>query len=73
MHQAKGRVVALGPFAFEDEKKHKMRHPVEMEIVTIARYAGILLKGNDGNRYRLVYDDEVTSILDGDWDIQIRG
>jgi len=71
MGHIKAQLVALGAQAFEDIKRKEFR-PKEGAFVSIARYAGYLIRGNDDIEYRVINDRDVVAVLDGDWDIRSK-
>lgn len=54
-----GTVVAIGATAFTDWPVPPTEIPTVGSRVFVAKYAGILLDGDDGRRYRLVQDVEI--------------
>ena len=67
----KGTIVAMGAQAFEDIESPDQR-PAVCAIVAMARYAGYLMQGKDGEEYRLVNDRDIAAVLDGDWDVRSK-
>lgn len=67
----KARLVAIGAQAFKEIKDPDQR-PIAGAVVAIARYSGYLIRGKDGEEYRIINDDDVVAVLDGDWDITTR-
>lgn len=59
--ETKGILVAVGGMAFSDWSGAK---PTVGQKVMIAKYAGLLCKGNDGEEYRLVNDKDIAAVLD---------
>ena len=57
----KGRLIAVGAIAFTDPEWRVRPEPEQM--VMFDRYAGGLVKGSDGEEYRLVNDKEISAIL----------
>ena len=53
--------VAAGGNAFEDW--HDKRLPKLGDKVLIAKYAGITVKGADGQEYRILNDKDISAIL----------
>jgi len=35
----------------------------------MAKYAGLMYVGKDGNKYRMINDDDITGLLDPDMDL----
>jgi len=66
------QVVALGPFAFEEEREGGHDHPQPGDRVVIERYSGRFVTGNDGARYRIVKDGDVLCVCNGEWDIRVH-
>jgi len=60
MAQVKGRLVAAGGNAFEDWAG---RAPKVGDAVYFAKYAGYVIKGDDGQEYRLCNDKDVSAIV----------
>lgn len=77
--QIKAMIVETGPIAFEREVYFEKTYgtltmtPRGGDIVAIAKYAGYLLKGKDGQDYRIVNDGDITAILEDDWDTKHVG
>lgn len=61
MAQIKGTLVAVGGNAFEDWKGEK---PESGQRVMIAKYAGLVAKGDDGKDYRLCNDKDIAAMLE---------
>jgi len=59
MAQVKGVLVAVGGNAFEDWKSP----PQIGDKVYFAKYAGYVVKGEDGEEYRLANDKDITAII----------
>jgi len=59
-----GEVIAIGPEAFDGKFVVKVGDKVIM-----AKYAGLMYAGRDGNKYRMINDDDLTGILDPDMDL----
>lgn len=51
--------IDAGGNAFDDWKG---KHPVPGETVIIAKYAGMLCEGNDGEEYRLINDKDIAAM-----------
>jgi chaperonin GroES len=60
MAQVRGKLVAIGGNAFEDWAG---RAPVVGDSVWYAKYAGFVLKGDDGVEYRLANDKDIAAIV----------
>lgn len=60
MAQVKGILIAVGGNAFEDWKD-KPRTGVK---VYFGKYAGYIVKGNDGKEYRLANDKDICAIIE---------
>ena len=65
----KAELTAVGSQAFENIRDKDQR-PKPGMIVSISKYAGYLIKGKDGKDYRLINDDDVVAVLDGNFDIE---
>jgi len=66
----KARLVEAGSQAFEAIQQPKYR-PKVGQTISISKYAGYLIKGMDGEDYRLINDGDVVAILDSDdWDVR---
>lgn len=59
MAQVKGVLVAIGGNAFEDWQAA----PEIGDKVYFAKYAGYVIKGEDGEEYRLANDKDVAAII----------
>lgn len=59
--ETKSTLVACGGNAFEDWQGVR---PVVGDRVYIARYAGMYVKGEDGEEYRLCNDKDISAIID---------
>lgn len=60
MAQVKGKLVAVGGNAFEDWKG---RVPQVGDTIWFAKYAGYVIKGDDGQDYRLANDKDCSAII----------
>lgn len=72
MGHIKATIASVGAQAFEDIEDREYRPKPGMTI-SIARYAGYLMKGKDGKPYRIINDTDVVAVLDGEWDIRPKG
>lgn len=61
-----GTVVDVGEDAYWDKKAPWCKVG---DKVTFAKYAGLLYKGREGIEYRVMKDEDVTSVLDPDINI----
>lgn len=61
MAQVKGRLVAVGGSAFTDWGGLL---PKVGDSVYYAKYAGLMVKGEDGKEYRLANDKDITAIIE---------
>lgn len=59
--ETKATLVAVGGMAFSDWQGVK---PEVGRQVMIAKYAGLLCRGKDGEEYRLVNDKDIAAVLD---------
>jgi co-chaperonin GroES (HSP10) len=60
MAQVRGKLVAIGGNAFEDWAGMT---PEVGDMVYYAKYAGLMVKGEDGREYRLANDKDITAII----------
>jgi co-chaperonin GroES (HSP10) len=60
MAQVKGTLVAVGGNAFEDWKGMT---PEVGDVIWFAKYAGYVVKGDDGKDYRLANDKDCSAII----------
>ncbi len=60
MAQVRGKLISIGGNAFEDWNG---RVPVVGDSVYFAKYAGYIIKGEDGKEYRLANDKDVSAIV----------
>lgn len=63
--QCKATMVAIGENAFEEAaaRSSAFTKPKPGDRVLIAKYGGIIIKGDDGVKYRLMNDEDVTARL----------
>lgn len=61
MAQVKGTLIAIGGNAFEDWRG---KVPQPGDRVMIAKYAGLVCRGEDNSEYRLCNDKDVSAVLD---------
>lgn len=58
-----GMLVAASPMAFRfDEAPADMAWPKPGDRVTFTKWAGVVVMGDDGKRYRLMKDKDITGI-----------
>ncbi len=58
-----GLLVAVSPMAFKfDEWPQNERAPQPGERVTFAKYAGTIVIGDDGKKYRIMQDKDITGV-----------
>jgi co-chaperonin GroES (HSP10) len=64
--QCKATMIAVGENAFEEAaaRSAAFTKPQPGDRVLIAKYGGIIIKGNDGVKYRLMNDEDVTARLE---------
>lgn len=56
--ETRGRIIAKSPAAFEDFP------PVDVgSTVIFAKHVGMLVKGEDGNEYKLVKDKDILAVV----------
>src|SRR3990167_6893798 len=61
-----GEIIAVSPLAFTYADWPVTASPPKVgDRVAIARYAGITVKGNDGEEYRLISDKDIAGIYVG--------
>jgi co-chaperonin GroES (HSP10) len=58
--QVKGKLIAVGGNAFEDWAGQV---PQVGDVVWFAKYAGYVVKGDDGKEYRLANDKDISALL----------
>lgn len=60
MAQVRGKLIAIGGNAFED-----WQDPIPKlgDVVTYAKYSGLIVKGIDEKEYRLANDKDITAIV----------
>jgi co-chaperonin GroES (HSP10) len=61
MGQTDGIVIAIGEYAFYDERGPRCSVG---DRVIYTKYAGMVRKGIDGEEYRLMKDDDIKAILE---------
>lgn len=63
--QMEGTLVAASPhaFSYEDWKVAEDQKPKPGHRVLFAKYAGAVVDGKDGKKYRLVNDKDIAAIL----------
>src|SRR3954465_8721450 len=61
--QMGGRLIACSPLAFTYDDWKSADSPKAGDRVLYAKYAGAVVKGKDGEDYRLVNDKDVTAVL----------
>lgn len=60
-----GRLVAVSPVAFTFEKwPEDARRPEPGDAVFFGKYAGSIIEGRDGRKYKLVKDQDIAAILE---------
>lgn len=63
-----GEVVAIGQDAFKADGYTEC--PIKPgDKIIMAKYAGLMYVGKDGNKYRMINDDDITGLLDPDMDL----
>lgn len=63
LSETRCRLIAVGGMAFDDW--NDKRKPQPGDRVLIAKYSGILCRGDDGEEYRVINDKDVLAILTG--------
>jgi chaperonin GroES len=64
--QMEGELVAVSPLAFTYANEHEWAgasKPKPGDRVLFAKYAGAVVKGNDGADYRLINDKDISAVL----------
>lgn len=61
MAQIKARLIAMGGNAFEDWREPMPRIG---QKVYVAKYAGVMVKGDDGNWYQVAHDIDIIAIVE---------
>lgn len=61
--QMQGVLVAVSPLAFTYENTIDWAKPKPGDRVLFAKYAGAVVDGKDGKKYRLVNDKDVAAVL----------
>lgn len=63
--QMKGTLVAVSPLAFtyDDWKGQDDAKPKPGDSVLFAKYAGAVVDGKDGKKYRIVNDKDIAAVL----------
>ena len=61
LSETRCQLIALGGMAFEDWKDGQL--PQAGDRVMIAKYSGILCRGNDGEEYRVINDKDIIAII----------
>jgi co-chaperonin GroES (HSP10) len=66
--QIEGRIVAVSPLAFSYASKEEWEaagaeKPKPGDVVLYAKYAGVRVKGKDGNRYIIANDKDVCALI----------
>lgn len=62
--QTEGVVVSLGALAFKGWEAEDL--PKIGDIVVFTKYAGMMRNGEDGLQYRLIIDEDVRAIVNGE-------
>lgn len=61
----KATLVAVGVNAWAEAKTHPaFTAPTPGDRVMIAKYGGVMVKGNDGDDYRIMNDEDITALLE---------
>jgi chaperonin GroES len=63
MSNTTGVVVELSPEAYSDRAEPWCKAG---DTIIFAKFAGLLYKGKDGKKYRVIRDEDVTGVLDED-------
>lgn len=63
----KGTLVAVGVNAFAEARANPAFHaPKPGDRVMIAKYGGVVVKGDDGEDYRVMNDEDIVAVLTGE-------
>lgn len=66
MAQIRATLVAAGVNAWAEAKvSPDFEAPAPGSRVLIAKYGGIVIDGDDGEKYRIMNDEDITAILEG--------
>lgn len=66
--QMAGVVVEVGKTAWKDFKSEPWAK--EGDRIMFAKYSGVIIRGKDGNQYRMVNDEDVVALLDPEVEIK---
>lgn len=61
--QMKGTLVAVSPLAFTYDDWKGAEKPKPGDQVLFAKYAGAVVDGKDGRKYRIVNDKDIAAVL----------
>lgn len=61
--QTEGQLIACSPLAFTYDNWKTASAPKSGDRVLYAKYAGAIVRGKDGEDYRLINDKDVTAVL----------
>jgi len=64
MVQTRGRIVSVGPVAFDFADFPEGTEPTIGNAITFAKLAGVRFKGDDGLDYRAISDRDVFGIIE---------
>lgn len=64
MVQTRGRIVSVGPVAFDFADFPEGTTPIAGQAITFAKLAGIRFSGEDGKEYRAINDRDVFGIIE---------
>lgn len=62
--QIRGRIVSVGPVAFDYADFPEGTAPKVGDAITFAKLAGLQFDGKDGRKYRAILDKDVFGIID---------
>lgn len=62
--ETKARLIALSPFAFNYENYGEGEAPKPGDLLLVAKYAGIIVDGQDGQSYHLVNDKDILAVIE---------
>lgn len=63
MCEVRGRVISVSPAAF-DFADFGGAHPKKGDAVIVAKFAGIMTKGDDGRDYRILLDKDISAVIE---------
>lgn len=66
--KAEGTLIAIGENAWEEaaSRSAKFTRPKPGDRILIGKYSGVLIEGKDGKDYRIMNDEDVLALLEGE-------